>query len=136
MLDPEDEAYEAPKVLGAVTTDDDILDDKDVIAEMRDKLSQIELTSKNQDEIDLAREQVSAAMGALDRKVARKKAQAVRKDERVECVALRPFHVQKTDLGEADASGASVKVKINQPLMLPKGKALGMQERGQVRIVS
>lgn len=135
-LDPEDEAYEAPQVLGAITTDDDVMDDKDVIAEMRDKLSQIELTSKNQDEINAAREQVAAAMGALDRKVARRKAQAVRKSERVQCVATAKFHVQRTDLGEADPNGGSVKVAIGQQMMLPKDKAVGLEARGQVRIVS
>ena len=134
-LDPEDAAYRQEKVLGAQTTDPDIMDDKDVIAEMRDQLSQIEATSESKEEVERAREKVAMATEALDKKIARRKAQEVRKSDRVECVALTRFHVQKTDLGEADASGVSIKVAPGTRMMLPHGKAVGLEARGQVRIV-
>ena len=134
-LDPEDPAYRQEKVLGAQTTDPDIMDDKDIIAEMRDQLTQIEATSENKEEVARAREKVALATEALDKKIARKKAQEARKGDRVECVALTKFHVQKTDLGEADASGVSIKVTPGTHMMLPHGKAIGLQARGQVRIV-
>ena len=136
-LDPEDEAYEPEaEILGLnPDADEEVLDEKDAVADMRDDLTALEASDASEEEIEAEREKVAAATAALDNKMARKKASAVRKGERVHCKALSKFHVQKTDLGQPDSSGASVKIKAGQELMLPAGIAIGLEERGQIVII-
>lgn len=136
-LDPEDEAHVAPEVLGASQdVDEDVMEDKDQVADMRDDLTVLEATGASEREIEAEREKVAAATAALDNKVARRKAAAVRKGEKVRCKALKKFHVQKTDLGQPDPHGASIKVKVGQELMLPAGIAAGLEAREQVVILA
>ena len=136
-LDPDDEAHAEPEVLGAAKdVDEDVMDDKDSVADMRDDLTVLEASGASEKEIEAEREKVAAATAALDSKVARRKAAAVRKGEKVKCKALKKFHVQKTDLGQSDPHGTSIKVKVGQELMLPAGVAAGLEAREQVVILA
>lgn len=130
------EQEDAPDMLGANKTDDAVLDEQDELAELRDKLTEAEAAADSPDDphVKALREQLSARVEGLDKKLARKKASTVRKSERVNCVALKKFHVQKTDLGMTDHQGSSIKVTIGQKMLLPAALAASLEARGQVSI--
>ncbi len=132
----EPQAEEAQAILGASNTDPAVLDEQDKIAEMRDKLTEAEAEAEGEDDeqVERLRDAMAAQSEALDKRLARKKAAAVRSSERVICVAIKPFHVQKTDLGQPDHSGTSIKVTIGQKLELAAGTAAMLEARGQVTI--
>ena len=132
----EPQAEEAQAILGASNTDPAVLDEQDKIAEMRDKLTEAEAEAEGEDDeqVERLRDAMAAQSEALDKRLARKKAAAVRSSERVICVAIKPFHVQKTDLGQPDHSGTSIKVTIGQKLELAAVTAAMLEARGQVTI--
>jgi len=132
-----DDSAEAPakaEILGMNNTDPDVMDEQDELADLRDQLSEAEAAAESDKDPHVARlrEQLAAKIEHLDKKVARNKAAAVRKADRVECTATAKFHVQKTDLGLRDHQGASEKVKPGQKLLLPVTLAETLRKRGQV----
>jgi hypothetical protein len=110
------------------------MDEQDELADLRDQLSDAEAAAESDDDPRVAklREQLATRIEGLDKKIARNKAAAVRKSERVECVAQAKFHVQKTDLGLRDHQGSSEKVRPGQKLLLPLALAEALRARGQV----
>lgn len=127
----------AEDVLGAKPVDSATTKLQDEIEDLRDELTAAEAVAKSADDpiVTALREQLAAKVENMDKRAARAKVAAVQASEKVQCVALKKFHVQKTDLGLRDHHGQSIEVSVGQKMMLAEGLAKSLEARGQVAML-
>lgn len=89
-----------------------------------------------QSEVERLRAELAKAQEREAAMAAERKASAATSEGLVECVVLKKFHIQRTDLGMPDTSGQSVRVTPQTRIKLRHSLAEMLSARGQVAIVS
>ena len=108
---------------------------KEEIEDDSDALTDLEESGASVEEIEAAREALSHKIEKSDKQAARAKAKEARKD-RVTCIVMKKVHIQRVDMGIADASGMSDKMQPGAEIRLKRELAESLEARGQVKMVS
>ena len=111
----------------APTLQEEIEDDRDALTDLEESGASVE-------EVEAAREALSAKIEKSDKQQARAKAKAARKD-RVDCIVMKKVHIQLVDMGKADAFGRSEKMQPGDEVKLNRALAESLEARGQVKVV-
>jgi len=131
--EPEDPALAAAQA--AAFAEEETLSLKEEIEDDRDALTDLEESGASVEEVEAAREALSHKIEKSDKQAARAKAKEARKD-RVTCVVMKKVHIQRVDMGIADASGMSDKMQPGAEVRLKRELAESLEARGQVKMVS
>lgn len=118
----------------AAAEEDEALTLQEEIEDDRDALTDLEESGASVEEVEAAREALSAKIEKSDKQQARAKAKAARKD-RVDCIVMKKVHIQLVDMGKADAFGRSEKMQPGDEVKLTRALAESLEARGQVKVV-
>jgi hypothetical protein len=118
----------------AAAAEEETLTLQEEIEDDRDALTDLEESGASLEEVEAAREALSAKIEKSDKQQARAKAKAARKD-RVDCIVMKKVHIQLVDMGKADAFGRSEKMQPGDEVKLNRALAESLEARGQVKVV-